>query len=87
MDYYKILWKKSAVKELEKIDKQFIPRIISTIESLSNNPLPVGVKKLSGADVIYRIRIGDFRVIYSLYEKELIVEIVKVGHRKDVYKK
>ena len=87
MDCYKILWKKSAVKELKRVDKQFIPRIISTVESLSNNPLPVGVKKLSGTDIIYRIRIGDYRLIYSLYEKELIIEIVKVGHRKDVYKK
>ncbi len=87
MDYYKIRWKESAVKELKRIDKQFIPKIISAVESLSNNPLPNGIKKLSGAEFTYRIRIGDYRVIYSLSEKELTIEIIRAGHRKDVYRK
>ncbi len=50
MEYYKILWENSAVKELKNIDKDIIPKIISTVESLSKNPFPLGVKKLSGAE-------------------------------------
>ncbi|MCL5031563.1 MAG: type II toxin-antitoxin system RelE/ParE family toxin [Bacteroidetes bacterium] len=87
MAYYKILWKKSAAKELKNIDKQIIPKIISTVESLSKNPFPLGVKKLSGAEFNYRIRVGDYRIIYSFYKKELTIEIIRVGHRRDVYKK
>jgi len=87
MDYYKILWKKSAVKELKNIDEQILPKLISAVENLSSNPFPSGVKKLSGAEFSYRVRVGDYRIIYSLYKKELIIEIIRVGHRKDVYKK
>ena len=65
MEYYKILWKKSAAKELKNIDKQIIPKIISTVESLSKNPLPFGVKKLSGAEFNYRIRVGHRRDVYK----------------------
>ncbi len=87
MASYKILWKKSAVKELNNIDQQIIPRIISAVENLSDNPFPSGVKKLLASDFTYRIRVGDYRIIYSIFQNRLVIEIIRVGHRKDIYRK
>jgi len=84
---YKILWKKSAAKELKDLDKQIIPKIISTVENLSNNPFPSGAKKLIASDFTYRIRFGDYRIIYSVFRTRLVVEIIRVGHRKNIYRK
>ena len=86
MANYKLRIKKSAVKELEiisrKSDRQ---RIAARIESLAENPRPPGCKKLSGSDR-YRIRQGDFRIVYSVEDDELVVYVVKIGDRKSVYK-
>lgn len=86
MDSYKIEWKLSAVKELKKLDKPIISRIVKTVESLSINPHPAGSRKLRAAEYTYRIRIGQYRVIYSIHIDILIIEIIRVGHRKNVYK-
>lgn len=85
MDSYNIRWKKSAVKELKKINKNYILKILKAVENLSSEPYPRGVKKLIGSEITYRIRIGDYRVIYDVYKSELIVEIIRVRHRKNVY--
>lgn len=82
---YRIEWKKSAVKELSKLDKQAATRILAAVEELSQKPLPQGVRKLVGSDNAYRIRIGDYRVVYSLFQKQLLVHIVRVVHRREVY--
>jgi mRNA interferase RelE/StbE len=74
-----------AQKQLAKIDRQDQSRIISAIRDLSNNPRPSGSKKLMGRPA-WRIRIGDYRVIYEIYEARLLVLIVTIGHRKDVYR-
>lgn len=84
---YKIEWKKSAVKELHNIPKKYIPKILSKVESLSSNPYPIGRRKLSGSEKTYRIRIGSYRIIYEVEKGQLIIQIVQVKHRKDVYKK
>ncbi len=86
MAIYRIDWKPSALKELRNIDQQFIPRIIEAVEALAENPLPDGVRKIQGGNHSYRIRIGDYRIIYQLYEKYLIIEIIRIRHRKDVYR-
>jgi len=85
MAKYKIEIKKSAVKEIEHLPRKEIKAILVTIASLSENPRPHGCKKLSGQEK-YRIRCGDYRVLYSIEDKVLIVFVVKVGHRKDVYR-
>lgn len=87
MASYKILWKKSALKELKKFDNLIVKKIILVVENLSRNPFPPGSKKLAASEYTYRIRVGDYRIIYSLFEKELVIEIIRVGHRKDIYKK
>ena len=85
MESYRIVIKKSAAKEIEKIVKKDRIRIIEKIQALSADPRPVGSKKLSGQEK-YRIRQGDYRILYQIIENELIVSVVKVGNRRDVYK-
>jgi len=87
MAIYEIQWKPSAVKELKKIDSKTVPRIIKVVESLSSNPFPSGVRKLYSSEHAYRIRVGDYRVIYTVFERRLVIEVVRVRHRKDVYRK
>ena len=82
---FKIFFRKSVWKDFETIPKIELNRILEKIESLSENPRPSGSQKLSGQER-YRIRHGRYRILYSIQDKELTVWIVKVGHRKDVYR-
>ena len=86
MASYKIEWKQSAKKELKKLDKQIIPRILQAVENLANNPYSSGSKKLIGSNSIYRIRVGDYRIVYNIKSSVLIIEIIKVGHRREIYR-
>ena len=86
MGTYQIEWKKSALRELKRLDRQVVPRIIAAVESLATHPLHDGVRKLQGSQQTYRLRVGTYRVIYELYESRLLVEIVRVRHRKDAYR-
>ena len=87
MTSYTIEWKRNAVKELKNLPKDAIPRILTTVEQLSQNPRPVGARKLVGSEFSYRVRVGSYRVVYSVFESVFVVEIVRVGHRKDVYRR
>ena len=87
MENYKILISSSAEKSLKKIPKKDLSRIVLTISHLSNDPFPVGSRKLTGEDNVYRIRQGQYRVIYEVYKDKILVIVLKIGHRKDVYKK
>jgi mRNA interferase RelE/StbE len=86
MDSYKIIWKNSAKKELKKLDKTIISRIIEKVEELAKNPYPSGCKKLVGTESNYRIRIGEYRVIYGVCSSYLMIEIIRVGHRQGIYR-
>jgi mRNA interferase RelE/StbE len=86
MGIYKIEWKRSATKELQKLPRQMISKIVAAVDSLSSNPYPQGVRKLVSTENSYRIRVGDYRVLYNIVENKLIVEIIRVGHRKDIYR-
>lgn len=85
MDSYKLFFKASAEKELRRISKPFIQKIIQKIESLSVQPRPQSVQVLRGDDRYYRIRQGDYRIIYEISDDEKTVTIIKVGHRREVY--
>ncbi len=87
MACYKIEWRPSTKKDLKRISKPEVLRIIKAVEGLSNEPRPRGSTKLTGSDFTYRIRIGDYRVIYEIHDEIILIEVVKVGHRKDVYRK
>lgn len=82
---YSIEFKKSAVKELEKLPKEIIEAIRDAILALQDNPYPVGYKKLKGRKSDYRIRVGSYRIIYQIKNDVLIIYIIKIGHRKDIY--
>ena len=84
---YHIEIKKSAVKELAALPKRDQHRLITAIESLADNPRPDGVGKLTGADNLYRLRVGDYRVVYQIWDRKLVVLIIRVGQRKDIYRK
>ena len=86
MDSLQIEFAKSAIKDLRGIDRQWLPKIISNIESLSENPRPSGCKKLAGSEHTYRIRVGDYRVIYDIEDHKLLVYVVRIRHRRDVYR-
>ena len=86
MARYRILIKTSAAKEIEKIaNRSDRRRVVSKIKGLADDPRPRGCEKLSGQER-YRVRQGVYRIVYSVEDDELIVHIVKVGHRKDVYR-
>ena len=82
---YTIEWKSSARKELRKLPPQTIKRIVTAVTNLSVTPRPPGSRKLIGSHHTYRLRIGSYRVIYDIFDDELIVTIVRVAHRKDAY--
>jgi mRNA interferase RelE/StbE len=81
---YSVNFKKHALKELAKINEPFYSHIKQAIYSLADNPRPQGYKKLKGRDG-YRIRVGNYRIIYDVFESELVVDIIALGHRKDIY--
>ena len=86
MAKYEVFIKASAAKELEGIEtKKGRRRIAAHIQELTKNHRPPGFQKLSGADK-YRIRCGNYRIVYSIKEDDLIVQIVKIGHRSEVYR-
>ena len=84
---YKIVFKSKVEKDLRKIDRQFIPDILKQIEKLQGNPRPSNSRKLIDSTISYRLRIGDYRVVYQVDDSSKLVEIYLVRHRKDVYKK
>lgn len=86
MASYTIEWKESALKELRSLPKSMILRIVPVVDALADNPFPPGVVKLTGSDRTYRVRAGDYRVVYTVESPILRIEIVRVRHRRDVYR-
>ncbi len=87
MARYKVLIKSSAAKEIEAVDqKKDRQRIVSAIHTLADDPRPAGCEKLAGKQDRYRVRVGRYRIIYSIGDEDLLVVVVRVGHRKDVYR-
>jgi len=86
MDFYKVRFLRPAEKDLRKIEKSRLPAIFEAIEALKENPRPMGCRKLVGSESAYRIRLGDYRVIYTIEDTIRIVEIDRIRHRKDVYR-
>ena len=86
---YRIEIRPSALKELADLPKRDRRRVARKIDALAENPRPVGAKKLAkvGRGDLYRVRAGDYRVIYRLQDKIVTVTVIKIGHRGDVYRK
>lgn len=83
---YSIKYKRSAFEELLQLPMSIAHKVKTAIDSLSENPRPQGCKKLKGSVKDYRIRIGNYRVIYTITDTILIVTVIKIAHRKDVYR-
>ena len=86
MAKYRLLIKPSAVKDIEAIPlKKDRQRVVERISLLAENPRPLGSEKISGQDK-YRVRPGRYRILYAIADQDLVVQVVKIGHRKDVYR-
>ena len=83
---YELILKPSAEKELDRLAANVRVRIVAAFDGLRENPRPTGCQKLQGADNLWRIRVGQYRVVYSIEDEELTVLIVRVAHRKDAYR-
>jgi mRNA interferase RelE/StbE len=86
MAKYRLEVTATAERQLKKIGREDRIRILRSISHLANEPRPDGCRKMSGYDAVYRIRAGDYRVIYEIDGKKIVIVILKIGHRKDVYR-
>lgn len=84
---YRIEWKNAASKELRKLERTIIQRIVEVVDRLASNPRPEGCRKLQGSAHLFRVRVGDYRIVYSVVDDVLLIEVIRVGHRRDVYRK
>ena len=85
MAEYEIFFRESVYKDFQKIPKKDLKKILSKIHNLSSNPRPPGSEKLTGQET-FRIRQGNYRILYSIQDNQLTIWVVKVGHRKDIYR-
>ncbi|EKR75119.1 type II toxin-antitoxin system RelE/ParE family toxin [Leptospira noguchii] len=85
MPEYSVLLSKSAIKQLDKLPDNITYSLIKIIEDLAKNPRPQGSKKLKGRNG-FRIRKGNYRIIYEIFDQKLIVEVIAIGDRKEIYK-
>jgi len=83
---YRVFFQPSALRELRKLARDVQVRILARVEALAKEPRPAGVKRLAGMKGLYRLRVADYRVIYRVRDDRLIVLVVRVGHRRDVYR-
>ena len=86
MTVYTVTFARSARKELESLDRGVGKRILSRIESLASNPRPSGCRKLVGANDLWRIRVGDYRVVYSVDDRGGLIDVQVIRHRRDAYR-
>ena len=85
MARYRVELKPSARKELTRLPAQLIARIVPSLENLASNPRPPGCKKLQGGENEWRIRVGDYRVVYMIDDANRLVEVTRIRHRSEVY--
>jgi mRNA interferase RelE/StbE len=84
---YRVVLTSSASKELKELSAQLNARIVPRLENLADNPRPPGCKKLRGGDKEWRIRVGDYRVVYTIDGAKSLVEVTRIRHRSEVYKR
>jgi mRNA interferase RelE/StbE len=83
---YTVVFARSARKELQALDRGVAGRILKRIEALTREPRPSGCKKLEGTDKLWRIRVGDWRVVYAVDDAKTLVEVSVIRHRREVYR-
>jgi mRNA interferase RelE/StbE len=83
---YELIIKPSAEKTLDQVPRRFKLRIVVALQKLRTEPRPLGAGKLAGQERIYRIRVGDYRVVYEIEDERLVVLVLRVANRKDAYR-
>jgi mRNA interferase RelE/StbE len=83
---FEIIWEPAAAREARALPKTELQRVLQKIEALTSNPRSLGSIKLSGAVGLWRIRVGDYRVLYQIIDKRLIVVVVRIAHRREAYR-
>jgi mRNA interferase RelE/StbE len=83
---YAIEFTPTAVKDLKALPKAILKKIDARIALLADDPQPKGVKKLQGCEELYRVRVGDYRIVYTMENGKLTIVIVRIGHRKEIYR-
>ena len=83
---YRIEFAPKADRQFKALERSLQVRLARRINSLVENPFPQGIKKLAGEEDLYRLRVGDYRIIYQIQEKRLVVLVVRIGHRSEVYR-
>ena len=73
-------------KTLDRLPSDMYGRIMRKLDAIEENPRPVGVEKLAGAEDLYRVRMGDWRIVYAIRDRELVVFVIRIGHRREVYR-
>lgn len=87
MKRYSVVLTQTAEKELRRLPSKVIEKIVTVLKSLEENPRPAGCKKLKGYKNLWRVRVGDYRLIYAIKEVIMLVDVREIGHRKDIYDK
>ena len=82
---YRVVYKPAAGRDVDKLPPHVLPRLRDSIAALAEIPRPPGCKKLKGPGGMWRIRVGDYRVVYEVDDSSLVVRILRAGHRRDVY--
>ena len=83
---YTVIISRTSQKVINRLDGDMHSRIIRKLETIEDNPRPVGIEKLAGPDNLYRVRVGDWRIVYAIQDRNLVVLVVKVAHRREVYR-
>lgn len=83
---YEVYLEKSAERDLKRVSAEDYYRIIPHIKALSNNPRPSGCRKITGSESDWRIRVGDYRIVYEIGEKAKLIKVMKIRHRREVYR-
>lgn len=84
---YELLLHREAVQELAAMPKSARVRVVAAMDDLAKNPLPVGAQRLKGRVAAYRMRVGDYRILYEVHVREIVVYVFGIGHRKEVYQR
>ena len=86
MARYELRFKPSVAKDLRGIPKADVRRILARIQALRDDPRAPGCEKLAGGDALYRVRQGIYRIVYTIHDERVVVEVIRVGHRREVYR-
>jgi mRNA interferase RelE/StbE len=87
MARYELRFKPSVAKDLRGIPKADVRRLLSRIEALRDDPRAPGCEKLADGDELYRVRQGTYRIVYAIHDERIVVEVIRVGHRREVYRR